>query len=127
MPWLASTTRIAPSHACSERLTSYVKSTCPGVSIRLKRIGLPIGRGIVEPDGARLDGDPLLTLKVHGVQHLAGHVPRIDGVGYLQEPIGKGRLAVVDVRHDAEVADAFLGDHEAEVYRAPMLSAPEQA
>jgi BMFP domain-containing protein YqiC len=31
----ASTTSSAPSHACSERDTSYVKSTCPGVSIRL--------------------------------------------------------------------------------------------
>jgi hypothetical protein len=36
IPWVASTTRIAPSQACSERLTSYVKSTWPGVSIRLR-------------------------------------------------------------------------------------------
>ena len=35
IPWAASTTRTAPSHACSERETSYVKSTCPGVSMRL--------------------------------------------------------------------------------------------
>ena len=34
-PWAASTTSTAPSHACSERETSYVKSTWPGVSIRL--------------------------------------------------------------------------------------------
>ena len=33
-PWEASTTSSAPSHAASERLTSYVKSTWPGVSIR---------------------------------------------------------------------------------------------
>ena len=33
-PWEASTTSSAPSHAASERLTSYVKSTCPGVSMR---------------------------------------------------------------------------------------------
>ena len=33
-PWVASTTRIAPSHAASERDTSYAKSTCPGVSMR---------------------------------------------------------------------------------------------
>jgi hypothetical protein len=34
IPWAASTTSTAPSHACSARETSYVKSTCPGVSIR---------------------------------------------------------------------------------------------
>ncbi len=35
-PWEASTTSSAPSQADSERLTSYEKSTCPGVSIRLR-------------------------------------------------------------------------------------------
>ena len=33
-PCVASTTRTAPSHAARERDTSYVKSTCPGVSMR---------------------------------------------------------------------------------------------
>ena len=35
IPCAASTTRSAPSHAWSERDTSYVKSTWPGVSMRL--------------------------------------------------------------------------------------------
>jgi hypothetical protein len=35
-PWLASTTRSAPSQADSERLTSYEKSTWPGVSMRFR-------------------------------------------------------------------------------------------
>src|SRR5262245_34872557 len=34
IPCAASTTSSAPSQACSERDTSYVKSTCPGVSMR---------------------------------------------------------------------------------------------
>ena len=34
-PWVASTTSTAPSHAARERETSYVKSTWPGVSMRL--------------------------------------------------------------------------------------------
>ena len=33
MPWAASTSSTAPSQAASERETSYVKSTWPGVSI----------------------------------------------------------------------------------------------
>ena len=36
-PWVASTTSIAPSHDASERDTSYEKSTCPGVSIKLNK------------------------------------------------------------------------------------------
>ena len=35
MPWAASTTRSAPSQAWRLRLTSYEKSTRPGVSMRL--------------------------------------------------------------------------------------------
>ena len=35
-PCDASTTSSAPSHADSDRETSYEKSTCPGVSIRLR-------------------------------------------------------------------------------------------
>ena len=35
-PWLASTTSSEPSQAARERLTSYEKSTWPGVSIRLR-------------------------------------------------------------------------------------------
>ena len=34
IPCAASTTRIAPSQAARLRETSYVKSTCPGVSIK---------------------------------------------------------------------------------------------
>src|SRR5436309_2311290 len=41
MPCAASTRRIAPSHAASDRDTSYEKSTCPGVSIRLRTCSLP--------------------------------------------------------------------------------------
>ena len=33
-PCAASTTKTAPSQAAKLRLTSYVKSTCPGVSIK---------------------------------------------------------------------------------------------
>jgi hypothetical protein len=35
-PWVASTTRTAPSQAASDRETSYEKSTWPGVSMRFR-------------------------------------------------------------------------------------------
>ncbi len=40
-PWPASTRSMAPSHALMDFDTSYVKSTCPGVSIRFSRYSLP--------------------------------------------------------------------------------------
>ena len=37
-PWLESSTHTAPSSTRSERSTSMVKSTCPGVSMMLRRL-----------------------------------------------------------------------------------------
>jgi hypothetical protein len=69
----------------------------------------------VDAHGAGLDGDPLLALEVHRVEHLRGHEALVDGVRHLQQPVRERRLSVVDVRDDAEVADALRGDHPAEV------------
>ncbi len=64
-----------------------------------------LGR-VVEPDGPGLDRDPLLALEVHRVEDLAVHLPRVDGVGELEQAVRQGRLAVVDVGDDGEVAQA---------------------
>ena len=40
-PCDASTSSSAPSQAASDRVTSYEKSTCPGVSIRLRTYSSP--------------------------------------------------------------------------------------
>ena len=53
-----------------------------------------------------LDGDAPLALDVHPVQVLVAHLPLGDHPGELQHAVGQGRLPVVDVRDDAEVADA---------------------
>ena len=63
---------------------------------------------IAQPDGLGLDGDAALALQVHSVQVLLAHLALGHRMGEIQEPIGQGRLAVVDVRHDAEVADKGL-------------------
>ncbi|MBA7715193.1 hypothetical protein ES703_124234 [subsurface metagenome] len=65
---------------------------------------LAIGVAVDHPDGVGLDGDPPLTLQVHVVQHLGLHLLAGQGVGQLQEAVGQGGLAVVDVGDDAEVA-----------------------
>jgi hypothetical protein len=82
----------------------------PGRVDEVQPIGLAVARLVLDPDGPRLDGDPLLALEVHRVEDLARHLPRVDGVGHLEQPVSQGGLAVVDVGDDREVAQALLGD-----------------
>ena len=67
-----------------------------------------IARGIAHAGGGGFDGDALFALEVHGVEQLLRHVALGDGARGFEEAVGQGRLAVVDVRDDAEVADAGL-------------------
>ncbi len=66
----------------------------------------PVGGGELDADGVGLDGDAALALDVHRVEHLLLHVAQRDGVRLLDEPVGEGGLAVVDMGDDGEVADA---------------------
>ena len=68
-----------------------------------------------EPYGLGLDGDAALALQVHPVEVLLAHLALVHGVCEVQDPVGQRRLAVVDVRDDAEVPDARL------VHRAPSV------
>ncbi|CCY18709.1 1-deoxy-D-xylulose 5-phosphate reductoisomerase [Eubacterium sp. CAG:786] len=56
---------------------------------------------------ARLDGDAALALDVHVIKKLLLHIAEGNGLGLLQDSVGKGGFAVVDVCDDAEVA--YLG------------------
>ena len=60
---------------------------------------------VVEAHGLRLDGDAALALDVHRVEDLLLHVAVGDVAAQLDEPIRQGRLSVVDVGDDGEVAD----------------------
>ena len=60
----------------------------------------------LHPDVLGLDGDAPLALDVHRVEVLLAHVAGVDRAGQLEDAVRQGRLAVVDVGHDAEVADA---------------------
>jgi hypothetical protein len=68
-------------------------------------VGLAVLRGVVDADGVGLDGDAALALDVHRVEELLLHVAFGHGAGELDQPVGKGRLAVVDMGHDGEIAD----------------------
>ena len=112
-------TAIAPSSTRSERSTSAVKSTCPGVSMMLTRCSMP-SNALIDAllrelfphggDGRGGDGDAALVLLLHPV----GRWPRrrgprrsVDHAGVKQDALGQRRLAGVDVRGDADVAGAL--------------------
>ena len=68
-------------------------------------VGLPVGGRVLDPHRLGLDRDPALALEVHRVEHLGLHFLRVDGAGELEDAVGQGRLAVVYVGDDREVAD----------------------
>ena len=88
----------------------------------VERVALAVRRVVVEAHGAGLDGDSLLALELHRVEHLRGHLPLVDRVRRLEQAVGEGRLPVVDVRDDAEVADPLRGNHPGESSEGPMRS-----
>ena len=52
----------------------------------------------------RFDGDTPLPLQVHRIEQLIVHIARRDRAGPMQQPIGQGGLAVIDMGDDTEVS-----------------------
>ncbi len=71
----------------------------------VQRVGLPV-HAPRHPHGLRLYRDATLAFDIHPVQILLAHLPRIDHSGELQHPVREGGFAVVNMRNDAEIAQA---------------------
>src|SRR5919197_338800 len=80
----------------------------PGGVDQVQQVQAPIARRVLHAYGLRLDRDAPLPLELHGVEELGAVVAGIDGTGELEDAVGQGRLPVVDVGDDREVADAVL-------------------
>ncbi len=92
--------------ACRKRTRDLVRKVdVPRRVDQIQLIDLPVFRAIVERDGMHADRDPALALQVHRIERLLFHVARFDGARQFQQAIRERRLAVIDVRDDAEVAD----------------------
>ncbi|GHC67028.1 hypothetical protein GCM10010136_10720 [Limoniibacter endophyticus] len=52
-----------------------------------------------------LDRDTALALDIHRVKYLIFHLALFNRTGHLDQTIGKGGLAVVDVGNDGEIAN----------------------
>ena len=106
-PATPSNTATAPSSTRSERSTSTVKSTWPGVSMMLMGWSLPQAGG-----GGRRDGDAALLLldhPVHGGGALVDLTDLVVLAGVVEDPLGRRGLARVDVGHDPDVAGSVEG------------------
>ena len=80
----------------------------------------------VNADVLGLDGDAPLPFDVHGVEVLVTHLAGADSSGELEDAVGQGRLAVVDVGHDRQVPDLVRrsggGGERAHDVRGPSLA-----
>ncbi|MCY1407017.1 hypothetical protein D9M71_222990 [compost metagenome] len=74
-------------------------------------VGLAVLRLVVKGDAMRLDGDAALALQVHGVEDLRFHLAVGQAAAHLDEAVGQGRLAMVDVGDDGEIADMTQVTH----------------
>src|SRR5260221_1677496 len=79
----------------------------------IEHIGLAVLRLVAEADGLRLDGDAALALDLHAVEHLRAHLALLEAAAALDEAVGKGRFAVVDMGDDRKIADMAEIGHEA--------------
>jgi hypothetical protein len=74
-------------------------------------VGLAVARLVEDAHRLSLDRDPALALEVHRVEHLRAHRAGVDRVRHLEDAVGQGRLPMVDVGDDGEVADVRLVGH----------------
>ena len=69
----------------------------------------PVLRPVVQAHGLGLDGNAPLLLDIHGIENLRRHLARGQPAGELDQPVGQGGFAVVNVGYHTEVSDAVDG------------------
>src|SRR6202050_508518 len=69
----------------------------------IELVALPVVRLVVERDALRLDGDAALALERKGIEHRRLHLALGKSPAQLNEPVGEGRFAVIDVRDNGKV------------------------
>ena len=74
---------------------------------QVQHIGLAVLGRIFQPHGLRLDGNAALLLDIHVIEHLLGHLARGEPAAMLDQPVGQGRFAMVDMRDNRKIADQF--------------------
>ena len=76
---------------------------------KVQQVVFAIGIAIVERDRVALDGDTAFALDVHRIQHLFMQIALCDAIAGLDQPVRQGRLAMIDMGDNAEIANVFHG------------------
>ena len=79
----------------------------------------PVFGRVFHRDRVGFDRDAALALEVHGVEELLLRLSFLDSSRGLQQTVGKGRLAVINVGDDAEIARVLDGHEKSGNIREP--------
>ena len=71
---------------------------------QIKLIFLAVLRRIVEFDGVRLDCNSSFSFEIHVIKELLGHVTNRNGLRQFKKTVGKGGLAVVNMRYYRKIS-----------------------
>ncbi|SVK46296.1 Uncharacterised protein [Acinetobacter baumannii] len=71
---------------------------------KVKLIGLPIQRLVIQRDALRLDGDAALALQIHGIEHLRSHFTVGQATANLDNAVRQRRLTVVNMGNNGEIS-----------------------
>ena len=83
----------------------HAGSLRPGRVHQVEHIIPPVFGAVFQPHGLGLDGDPALTLQIHGVEHLLLHLALGKAAAHLDQTVRQRGLAVIDMGNDGEIAD----------------------
>ena len=83
------------------------KIDVPGGVNQVQQVGFAVFGFVVQRGGLRLNRDAALFFDVHAVQNLRTHFAVFQAAAELDEAVGEGGFAVVDVGDDGEIADIF--------------------
>jgi hypothetical protein len=94
------------SFAGRERSGNFIREIdVPRRVDQVKLVLLSIERSIIERNRMHANGNAALALEVHRIERLLFEVSRGDGARDFEQPVGKRRLTMVDMRDDAKVAN----------------------
>ena len=74
---------------------------------QVQQVGLAVFGFVVQRGSLRLNRDATLFFDVHAVQNLRTHFAVFQAAAELDEAVGEGGFAVVNVGDDGEIADIF--------------------
>ncbi len=91
---------------CGEGARNFIGEIHVPRSInQIETIGFSIFGRVAQGHGVSFDGDPALTLQIHGIKKLGLHIPLRDQPSDLQKPIGQRGFSMVHVRNNTKVSD----------------------